>query len=158
MGSAPCGWPLGTSICQPLKNFPITHGVCFKTSSSVFTSFLSKEKSRMSSWYSFTDLKDFCWGIGSNSYSKAFLFLSFALCGGGEGRYFRGCKGFNKRALTALGMSSSRMFWTTSWRVGLFEYIFASNWSMHSSIVTMLGGYPKWNQVSNTKFEWVSYV
>ena len=74
LGSAPCGCPWGTSICQPLKNFPIAHGVCLKTSSSVFTSF-SANKSRMSSWYSFTDLKDFCRGIGSNSFSGAFSSL-----------------------------------------------------------------------------------
>ena len=106
LGSAPCGCPLGTSICQPLKKFPSAHGVCLKTSSSVLASFLSKEKSRMSSRYcSFgtADLKDLCGtcaSIGSNSSSRAFLFLSFALRDGGEGRYFPGCKGFNKRALT----------------------------------------------------------
>ena len=68
-------------------------------------------------------------------------FPLFRLRGGGEGRYFPGCKGFNKRSLTALGMGSSRMFCTTSWRVGLSGYISASNWSMYSSLVTKLDGY-----------------
>ena len=139
-GLAPYRCPLGTSICQPLKNFPITHGVCLKTSFSVFTSFLSKE-SRMSSCYSFTDLKDFWWGVGSNSSSRAFLFLSFALRDGGERRYFPGCKGFNKRALAESGMGSSRMF-CTSWRVGLSRYSSANSCFMYSSIVPYWVGIP----------------
>ena len=87
------------------------------------------------------DLKDLCRGIGSNSSSRAFLFLSFALRGGGEGRYYPGCKGFNKRALTESEMGSSRMFFTTSWRVDWLSGISARSCSMYSSIVTTSHGY-----------------
>ena len=96
----------------------------------------------MSSLYSFTDIKDFCRGMGSNSSSRAFLFLSIDLRGGGEGRYFPGCKDFNKRALAESGMGSSRMFCTTSWRVELSGYSSASSCPIYSSIVAILGGYP----------------
>ena len=83
----------------------MTHGVWRKTS---LSSFGTVNKSKISSWYSPTDLKDFWRGIGSKSSKMAFFFRS--LGDGRGGRYFPGCKGFNKRLFTDSGMGSSRMF------------------------------------------------
>ena len=141
----------GSAVCPPvLSSHP--HGLRVGKHPLNFGLFFLQclQKERISSRYcsccdvpsaTTSDLKDLCRGIGSNSSSRAFLFLSFALRGGGEGRYFPGCKGFNKRALTESEMGSSRMFFTTSWRVDWLSGISASNCSMYSSIVTKLGGY-----------------